>query len=87
MACSPCKQAIHKMTGHNAKRLGLTDRGIIETGKAADVVVFNPDTIIDNATYEDPRQYPEGVRLVMVNGRVVVRDGEYSGDKPGRVLR
>ncbi len=81
------EQAIHKMTGHNARRLGLKDRGVIEAGKAADLVVFNPDTIIDNATYEDPRRYPDGIRLVMVNGRVVVRDGEYSGEKPGRVLR
>jgi N-acyl-D-amino-acid deacylase len=81
------EQAIHKMTGHNARRLGLTDRGVVEAGKAADLVVFDPDTIIDNATYDDPRRYPDGIRLVMVNGRLVVRDGEYSGEKPGRVLR
>jgi N-acyl-D-amino-acid deacylase len=79
------EQAIHKMTGHNAARLGFRDRGVIAAGKAADVVVFDPETIMDRATYEEPRQYPEGIRLVMVNGDVVVRDGTHSGTTPGRV--
>ena len=75
------------MTGHNAARLGLKDRGVVEAGKAIDLVVFDPNTIVGNATCEDPRRYSEGIRLVMVNGRVEVRDGEHSNDKPGRVLR
>jgi len=78
-------QAIHKMTGHNAARLGFRDRGVIGEGKAADVVVFDPVRVMDRATYEDPRQYPEGIRLVMVNGRAVVRDGQHLGATPGRV--
>jgi len=80
------EQAIHKMTGANAARVALRDRGVIAEGKAADLVVFDPDAVLDRATYEDPRRYPDGIHVVMVNGAVVVRDGQHSGATPGRLL-
>jgi N-acyl-D-amino-acid deacylase len=67
--------------------LGLRDRGTIAVGSAADVVVFDPATIEDRATYADPRQHPKGIDHVLVNGRFVVRDGRETGDRPGRVIR
>ncbi|MBA3234705.1 MAG: D-aminoacylase [Chloroflexi bacterium] len=79
--------AIHKMTGFPAARLGLTDRGRIAEGCAADLVLFDPATIIDRATFEAPHQFPAGIDRVMVNGVTVVRDGVHSGARPGRVLR
>ena len=79
--------AVHKMTGLPARRLGLKDRGLIEAGMAADVVVFDPDSVIDNATFDDPHRYPDGVPHVFVGGKPVVLDGEHTGARPGRVLR
>ena len=79
--------AVHKMTGFPAQRLGLRDRGLIEEGKAADVVVFDPDTVIDRATFEDPHQYSAGIEHVLVNGVAVIDDGKHAGSRPGRVLR
>lgn len=80
-------QAVHKMTGLPARRLGLTDRGVIRPGACADVVVFDPKRVADRATYEDPHRYPTGIEHVLVNGRFVIRDGEHTGSLPGRVLR
>lgn len=80
------EQAVHKMTGANAARLHLRDRGIVAEGKAADLVVFDPRTIADRATYEDPRQFPDGIHLVMVHGEAVAREGKPTGARPGRVL-
>jgi N-acyl-D-aspartate/D-glutamate deacylase len=80
-------EAIHKMTGQPAARLGLLDRGRIAEGAAADLVLFDPSTIVDRATFEDPHQFPLGIRRVLVNGAVVVADGEHTGARPGRVLR
>ncbi|HET9491497.1 MAG TPA: D-aminoacylase [Methylomirabilota bacterium] len=80
-------QAVHKMTGLPARRLGLKDRGIIRVGARADLVVFDPKLVADRATYGDPHRYPAGIEHVMVNGRLVVRDGEHTGSLPGRVLR
>lgn len=75
--------AIHKMTSLPAARFGLRDRGAIALGKAADLVLFDPETVIDRATFEDPLLPPDGVRSVFVNGRLVVENGRLTGEKPG----
>jgi N-acyl-D-amino-acid deacylase len=80
-------QAVHKMTGLPARRLGLKDRGLIRVGARADLVVFDARRIADVATYTDPHRYPTGIEHVLVNGRWVIRDGEHTGVLPGRVLR
>jgi N-acyl-D-aspartate/D-glutamate deacylase len=81
------EEAIHKMTGLPASRLGLGDRGNVREGAYADLVIFDPDTICDTATYAEPHQYPEGINHVLVNGRFVVQDGIQTAELPGRVLR
>jgi N-acyl-D-amino-acid deacylase len=81
------EEAIPKMTSLPARRLGLNDRGIIAEGKAADLVIFDPDEVLDRATYENPRQYPVGIRHVLVNGVHSVADGKFTGKRGGRVLR
>ena len=80
-------QAVHKMTGAPAAALGLVDRGVLRVGTAADVTVFDPATIADRATFDEPRRYPVGVPYVVVNGVVVIDDGAHTGALPGRVLR
>lgn len=80
------EQAVHKMTGLPAKKLGLKDRGVIRVGAKADLVVFNHKTVADLATYEDPHRYPAGIEHVFVNGRLVIKGGEHTGSLPGRVL-
>ncbi len=75
------------MTSFPASRLGLDDRGIIRAGAAADITIFDPDTVIDKATFAEPRQHPEGIPFVIVNGEVVVDSGEHTGARPGRALR
>ena len=79
-------QAVHKMTGLPARRLGLTNRGVIRVGAKADLVVFDPRRVGDLATYEDPHRYPTGIEEVVVNGRFVIKSGEHTGSLPGRVL-
>lgn len=81
------EEAIRKMTSFPAQRLGLKDRGILAQGMAADIVVFNPQTIIDRATYENPRQYPVGIEHVIVNGVHSVKDGHYTGQCAGKILK
>lgn len=81
------ESAVHKMTGMPAKRLRLAGRGSVAVGAAADLVVFDPATIIDKATFEDPFQYPEGVSTVMVNGKIALRDGARLGTGAGKGLR
>ena len=81
------EDAIRKMTSLNAAKLGLHDRGLIQPGQHADLVVFNPATIIDKATYTEPFQYPEGFVHVIVNGQVVVDAGKLTERRPGRTLR
>ncbi len=81
------EDAIRKMTSLPAQKLGLRDRGLIREGMWADVVVFNPKTVMDKATYEDPHRYPEGLKYVLVNGEIVVDNGEHTGALPGKVLR
>ena len=79
-------EAVHKMTGLPARRLGLRDRGEIRVGAKADLVVFDARRIADQATYENPHCYPVGVEHVLVNGRFVIKDGEHTGSLPGKVL-
>lgn len=79
--------AVHKMTGLPARRLGLADRGRIDVGLVADLVVFDPDTIIDRADFMNPHQYAQGIESVLVNGAVVIDGGEHTGALPGKVLR
>jgi dihydroorotase/N-acyl-D-amino-acid deacylase len=79
--------AIHKMTTMPADRLGLRDRGRIAEGSHADIVVFDPATITDRATYQAPHQYPEGVDYVVVNGAVTVEAGRMTEARAGRLLR
>lgn len=81
------EEAIRKMTYMPAKRLGLKHEGLIEEGMRANITVFNPETIIDRATYEDPVQYPRGVEYVIVNGTLVVDEGEQREVLPGRAFR
>ena len=70
-----------------AARLRLADRGRIAPKLAADLVVFDPATVIDKATYEEPFQYPEGIRAVVVNGQIALRDGERTKAAVGKALR
>jgi N-acyl-D-amino-acid deacylase len=79
--------AVRKMTGVPAARLGLTDRGAVRPGYAADLVLFDPATIQDRADFQDPHKHPIGVEHVLVSGRPVVLHGKLSGETPGRVLR
>jgi N-acyl-D-amino-acid deacylase len=78
--------AIRKLSGQPATNLGLDHRGFIQDGMFADVVVFDPATIADRATFEKPHQYATGVKHVFVNGVQVLKDGEHTGAKPGRAL-
>ena len=82
----PLETAIHKMTRMPAARLKLAGRGTIAPGAFADLVAFDPSRVGDQATFEQPHQYPVGVLQVMVNGQWVIRDGEHTGAQPGRVL-
>ncbi|HLU26042.1 MAG TPA: D-aminoacylase [Longimicrobiales bacterium] len=81
------EEAVRKMTSLPASRLGLEDRGRIAEGVWADVVVFDPETVADRATFEDPHQYPVGIPYVLVHGVVVVDGGNMTMARPGRVLR
>lgn len=80
-------QAIRKMTSAPANRLGLKQRGQVREGWWADLVIFDPDEIADKATFEAPHQFPQGISHVLVNGKVVVRDGEHTGVLAGEVIR
>ena len=80
------EDAVRKMTGAVAARLSIRDRGLLNEGMYADVVLFDPATIIDRATYEQPNQLSVGVRELFVNGVAVLRDGVHTGAKPGRVV-
>src|SRR6266536_2778328 len=82
----PMSDAIHRLSGLPATNLGLDHRGFIKEGMFADVVVFDPATIADRATFEKPHQYAVGVKHVFVNGVQVLKDGEHTGAKPGRAL-
>ena len=81
------EEGIRRMTSAPARRIGCLDRGILRPGFMADLVVFDPHTLRDTATYQDPRSYPEGVPFVVVNGTLVVEEGKPTGATPGQALR
>ncbi len=81
------EDAVHRMTGLPAARFGLKDRGVIRAGAAADLVLFDPETVIDRATFEDPLRPAAGIDLVLVNGQAVLSEGRQTGARPGRLLR
>ena len=81
------EDAVRKMTAAVANRLSIRDRGELREGMYADVMLFDPNTIIDKATYEKPHQLSVGVKYVFVNGVAVVRDGKVTGAKPGKIVR
>ena len=81
------EDAVRKMTSLAAQRVGLDERGVLKRGLYADLVVFDPATIIDNATFETPQRFSTGVRYVAVNGVLVVDDAKPTDALPGRALR
>jgi len=83
----PLAEAVRRLTSQPAENLKLDRRGRLRKGYYADVVVFDPETIIDRSTYEKPHQYATGMKHVFVNGTQVLKDGEHTGAKPGRVVR
>jgi dihydroorotase/N-acyl-D-amino-acid deacylase len=80
-------EAVQKMTLLPARTMGLKDRGLLAPGMKADVVIFDPLTVADKATFEEPHQYPTGIPYVIVNGQIAVENGEFQGIKGGKVLR
>jgi N-acyl-D-amino-acid deacylase len=80
------EQCIRRMTGAAAECLRITDRGLVKPGLAADLVLFDAERVIDRATFDEPRQAPEGIEMVVVNGEIVVESGRHSGATPGRAL-
>jgi N-acyl-D-aspartate/D-glutamate deacylase len=80
------EDAVRRMTSLPASRLKLFDRGLVRAGMMADLVVFDAARIIDRSEYSKPHRYPEGIRDVMVNGLFVLRDGQMTGNRPGRIL-
>jgi dihydroorotase/N-acyl-D-amino-acid deacylase len=83
----PLEEAIRKMTSLPAQRMNLPDRGLLRPGMIADLVIFDPNRIIDRATFTDPHQYPDGIEYVFVNGKLVVERGAMTKERPGRALR
>ena len=81
------EDAVRKMTSLNATKIGIRDRGMLQPGLFADITIFDPNRIIDGATYEEPFHYNQGVQYVIVNGRVVIDQGAHTGARPGRALR
>ena len=80
-------EAVRRMTSLPARRFGLADRGVLRVGAFADLVVFDPDSVVDTATYDDPKQEPTGIEAVVVNGAVAYRSGTHTGVGAGRMLR
>ncbi|MER3406627.1 MAG: dihydroorotase, partial [Chloroflexota bacterium] len=80
----PLEDAVRKMSSAVADRLGLRDRGLLRDGMMADVVIFDPDTVTDHATYDNPHQLSPGILHVWVNGQRVLSDGVHTGAMPGR---
>jgi N-acyl-D-amino-acid deacylase len=81
------ESAIHKAAYRPAEKLGLASKGRVQVGADADLVVFDPATVRDVATYADPHRFPAGIEHVLVAGEVTIRDGRRTGARPGRVLR
>jgi len=83
----PLEFAVRKMTSLAAQRVGLADRGLVRPGMSADITVFNPATVIDRATFEQPHQTSVGIEYVLVNGQMVLKKGQLTSARPGRGLR
>jgi N-acyl-D-amino-acid deacylase len=81
------EDAVRKMTSLNAAKIGLRDRGLLQAGFFADVAIFDPNRVIDRSTYTDPFQYNEGIKYVIVNGKLVLEEEKHTGARPGRALR
>jgi N-acyl-D-amino-acid deacylase len=81
------EDAIRKMSSLPAQKLGIKDRGLLREGFWADIVIFDPNKIIDRATYQEPRNSPEGIEYVIVNGTISIRNGKLTKEKGGRILR
>ena len=81
------EEAIRKMTSLPAQVLSISKRGLLKKGYFADITIFDPRTVIDKATFEEPHQYAVGINTVLVNGVIVVENGLHNGNRPGRVLR
>ncbi|TFH18936.1 D-aminoacylase [Candidatus Bathyarchaeota archaeon] len=81
------EDAVRRMTSLPASRLGLQDRGVLREGLKADITVFNPDTIRDRSTFEQPHQYPEGINHVVINGALTIEAGEHTGVLNGEIIR
>jgi len=81
------EEGVRKMTSLPARRMKVADRGALREGYAADIVVFDPETIADRATYEDPRRYPKGIEYVILNGQVAAERGKQTATRAGRLLR
>ena len=81
------EEAVRKMTSLPAQSFGFHDRGLLRPGMAADITTFNPDTILDTATYRDSIRFPDGIEHVIVNGKITIHDGEHTETRAGTVLR
>jgi N-acyl-D-amino-acid deacylase len=81
------EEAIYKMSGFPAERFNIKDRGRLQPGYGADVVIFDPATVADRATWDEARLEPTGIDYVLVNGQVAIKHGKPTGCLPGRVLR
>jgi N-acyl-D-aspartate/D-glutamate deacylase len=81
------EQAIKRMTHDSCERFGLKDRGLVKEGYFADLVLFDPETVKDEATYEDPKREPAGISLVVVNGKIAFENGRHTGAGAGQMLR
>ena len=83
----PLEEVVRKATSAVATRLSIPDRGLLRAGMYADIVIFDPLTVMDRATYAAPHRTAAGIRSVFVNGVEIVRDGAHTGAKPGRIVR
>ncbi len=81
------EEAVRKMTSFPARRFKLDGRGLLAPGYAADLVVFDPDTVSERASYDDPKRLAEGVSYVLVNGTPVIESDVHRGERPGQVIR
>ena len=86
MKLFPLEEAVYKMTGKSAEVFGLESRGTIDVGNYADLVIFNPETIIDKASYKSPKLHSEGIESVFVNGKVVWENDGATNNRPGMFL-